>query len=422
MAERGKASKGRNILAAAFGNALEWYDFGIYGFFAVIIGQKFFPSDDPVTSLLSAFATFALGYLVRPLGAVILGQMGDRFGRRPVLLLSIAMVGTATFSIGLLPTYDQVGVLAPLLLILLRFLQGFAVAGEYAGSTVYLIEQATAKRRGLDSSWSLFGQYVGILLGSGLAALIMALLTEAELHAWGWRVPFLLSLLFALGGLLLRWQVPESPAMRAAKAVRRASPLEVLRQEWRATVRFVAILAMSGVGFSLAYVYAVSDAIEQHRLTESKALDINTAALFAAMLFVPIAGALSDRVGRKALALASAGGTLVLAWPLWWLMHQESFLLVLLGQASFAILFSLGWAVYSVMVTENLPLRARCSVIAIATGIAYGILGGLTPLTAAYLVEYSGNDYAPVAVIMLLAATSLMASWRFPDRSGQALP
>ena len=417
MASISSGDHRRNVVAAGFGNLLEWYDFGVYGFFAVIIGQHFFPSDDPFASLLSAFGVFAVGYAARPVGALVLGNLGDKIGRKPVMMLSLAVMGLATFAIGLLPGFDQIGEAAPLLLVGLRLIQGFVVAAESPASTVFLVEQAPAGRRGLHSSWTMFGAMLGILLGSAVGALVSTLLSAAALEAWGWRIPFLLSLLLTVVGLLFRRNLIESPAMAEATPQEGAPVLRALRDHWPALLRYIGLIAMSGVGFYLAYVYAVSDLTQHMKLSTAKALDINSLALFSVLVVVPLAGALSDRIGRKPLAYFAALGTMVLAWPLWWLMHQNDFALILLGQVGFAVLFGAGWAVYTLMITEALPLRARCSVVAIGNGIAYGVFGGLTPLTATYLVERTADDFAPVYMIILLAAVSFVACLKIPERS-----
>lgn len=405
------------MVAAGFGNLLEWYDFGVYGFFAVIIGQHFFPSDDPFASLLSAFGVFAVGYGARPVGALVLGNLGDKIGRKPVMMLSLAVMGLATFAIGLLPGFDQIGDAAPLLLVALRLIQGFVVAVESPASTVFLVEQAPAGRRGFHSSWTMFGAMLGILLGSAIGALVSSVLSDAALHDWGWRVPFLLSLLLTAVGLFFRRNLVESPAMAEAEPQQGLPVIAALRDHLSSLLCYIGLIAMSGVGFYLAYVYAVSDLTQHMKLSTAEALDINSLALFSILIVVPLAGALSDRVGRRPLALTAALGTLILAWPLWWLMHQDSFGLILLGQVGFAVFFGAGWAVYTLMITEALPLRARCSVVAIGNGIAYGIFGGLTPLVATYLVKRTADDFAPVYIIMALAVLSLFACLKIPERA-----
>ena len=415
MATRPGLGSRRNILAGGFGNVLEWYDFGVYGFFAAVIGQQFFPSDDPFASLLSAFGVFAVGYAARPIGGIVLGHIGDKYGRRPVMLLSLGLMGCATFLIGVIPDFDQVGEAAPLLLVALRLLQGFAVSGEYSTSTVFLVEQAPNERRGIVSSWALFGQIFGLLLGSGMGAAVSTVLDTSALHDWGWRLPFLLSAVIAVIGLILRFRLEESPAITGSADDTHIPLARLLRTQWRSIVQYVCLISMGGVGFYLAYVFAVEDLTQHMQVNTAQALDINTLALFAVLVATPLAGALSDRLGRKPLAAIASLGTFVLAWPLWWLMHQPNLALILVGQVGFAVVFATGWSTYALMMTEALPLRARCSVISIGNGIAYGVFGGLTPLVATYLVERTADDFAPVYLLMALALISSVAVLRMQE-------
>ena len=415
MSSREQPGLKNKVVAAGFGNLLEWYDFGVYGFFAVTIGKHFFPQSDPVASLLAAFAAFAVGYGARPLGGMVLGHVGDKFGRKPVMMVSMAVMGLTTFAIGILPGYETIGLAAPILLVLLRLLQGFAVAGEYSSSTVFLLEHAPAHRRAFISSWALFGQFVGLLLGSGMGALMGALLTDGQMQEWGWRVPFLFGVVISLVGMIWRRNLAETPVIEESAATEDSPVMVAFRTAWRSILCYISLILMGGVGFYVAFVYAVSDLTLHMHLSTAQALDINTLALFVIMLSVPFAGLLADRVGRKPLAIFTALGTLVLAWPLWWLIHQESFFLILLGQTCIGVVFAMGWAVYSLMMAETLTPRLRCSVLSIGNGVAYGVFGGLTPLVSTYLVERTGDDFAPVYLMMAFALLSFMAVLRLPE-------
>lgn len=412
----------RNITAAGLGNVLEWYDFGVYGFFAVSIGKHFFPSDDPFASLLSAFGAYAVGSAARPIGALVFGNIGDKFGRLPALKLSIVLMGGATFAIGIMPGYEQIGVAAPLLLVFLRLTQGFAVSGEYSSSTVFLVEQAPKHRRGFVSSWSMFGSMVGVLIGSAVGAAVSTALPDEAVQDWGWRIPFLLSAIFAVAGYLLRRDLAESTAIDAADRPDGQPVLSTIRTEWPMILRYIGIITMGGCGFYLAYVFAVTDLTEHMKISTAKALDINTVALFSILFIIPLSGYLSDRIGRRPLALFASFGTFVLAWPLWWMMHQPNFAVILIGQIGYAVLFATGWSVYALMVTENLSLRARVTVISIGNGVAYGIFGGMTPFVATYLVERTADDFAPVYLLMGLAAISLIAVLGLPETHNRPLP
>lgn len=211
------ASGRNNLLAATIGNVLEWYDFAVYGFLAAIIGKRFFPADDPLASLLASFGVFAIGFLARPLGGFLFGHIGDRFGRKPALLFSLGLMGAGTFAIGVLPDVSQIGDATAVMLVLLRVLQGLSMGGEYTGSAVYLAENAPQDRRGFIASWSQVGCLAGVLLGSGCAALTSNVIGEAEMQAWGWRIPFLFGALIALWGVIVRRYMIESPVLKDEK-------------------------------------------------------------------------------------------------------------------------------------------------------------------------------------------------------------
>ena len=415
MVQTGTQTLKTKILAAGTGNFLEWYDFAIYGFFAAAIGQQFFPSDDPTASLLSAFGVFAVGYGARPLGGVVLGRLADRYGRRPVMLFSISVMGLSTLCIGLLPGYETIGLAAPALLVALRLIQGFSVASEYTTSTVFLLEHAPRHRRGFVSSWSMFGEFFGVVTGSAVGAFAAWFLTDTQMQDWGWRIPFILSAFFTIAGFLLRRGLEESPELTADTREEMPPLAEALRKGWRAIAAYVALILVGGVGFYVAFIYSASDLEVHMHLTTAQALDINTLGQFVIMALFPIAGFMADRIGRKPLAAMTAVGLILFSWPLWWLMHHDSFPLILIGQCLFGAILAFGYPVYGLMMAEALPTRLRCSVLSIGNGIAYGFFGGMTPLTATYLVERTGNDFAPVYLIVIFALVSLAALLRMPE-------
>ena len=411
----GRQSLRFKIVAAGAGNFIEWYDFAIYGFFAAAIGKQFFPSDDPLASLLAAFGVFAVGYGARPLGGVVLGRLADRYGRRPVMLFSVGVMGTATVCIGLLPGYQTIGVAAPALLIALRLLQGFSVAGEYTTSTVFLIEHAPRNQRGFVSSWSMVGEFFGAVTGSAIGALAATILTETQMQDWGWRIPFLLSAIFTLVGFLLRRGIQESPELAQASKAQLLTLKEAVRSGWRPIVAYVCLILVGGVGIYVTFIYSASDLELHMHMSTAEALDINTLGQLAMMAVFPLAGYAADRIGRKPMAMVTFVGLLLFSWPLWWLMHQGSFALTLIGQCLFGLILACGYPVYGLLIAEALPAQLRCSVLSIGNGIAYGFFGGMTPLAATYLVKRTGADYAPVFLIVIFAAISLAALLRLSE-------
>ena len=234
---------------------------------------------------------------------------------------------------------------------------------------------------------------------------------------WGWRIPFLLSSLLATAGLLFRRGLEETPAIEETPPEEGSPAIRAIRQNWRDILRYVSLILMSGIGFYVLFVYAVADLELHMHLSSARALDINTFSLFIIMLAVPVYGLISDHIGRKPLALFAAIGAIVFSWPLWWLMHQNSFVLILIGQATAGLILAAGWSVYGLIATELVSTRLRVTLISIANGIAYGIFGGLTPLIATYLVKRTGDDFTPVYIVMVAAFLSLAAILMIPETS-----
>src|SRR3954471_19140122 len=302
------AQIGKVTAAGMIGNMLEWYDFAIYGYFAAQIGRHFFPHEDAVAQLLSTFGVFAVGYLMRPIGGVIVGHIGDTFGRRAALTFSVVAMAIPTFLIGLLPGYQTMGLLAPIGLIVLRVVQGLSVGGEYTSSMVFLVEHAPEGRRGLMGALGASGATAGILLGSAIGAAFAASMSPAALDAWGWRIPFLLGLVVGIAGYILRRYVLETAVVE-----KRARPpiLETLRDHWRAVAGFAGLSVYSAVSFYIGFVYLVSWLQTADGIPPSRSLDINSLSMVILLPVVTTGGWLSDWIGPKPLmVLASLGGLL----------------------------------------------------------------------------------------------------------------
>jgi MHS family proline/betaine transporter-like MFS transporter len=397
----------RLIVAGVAGNVMEWYDFAVYGYFAQTIGKHFFPSEDPVASLVAAFGVFAAGFLMRPVGGLVFGHIGDRISRKAALTVSVLAMAIPTFLVGLLPDHAQIGVTASVLIVVLRLIQGLSVGGEYTTSVVFLVEGARPNARGLTGSWSVFGSVAGILLGSAVGAVLTSVLSPAAMHAWGWRVPFLLGLAVGLAGLYIRRHIP---AERARPADERSAPSpvrEAFRHEWRAMLRIIGVNVLNAVGFYMIFVYVATYLKEIVHVDAARALDINTINMVILLLLIPVAGALSDRIGRKPLLIVTTVGTLLLAWPLFWMMHHRDFTVILLGQMGFAVLVGIFLGAIPAAMVETLPARVRCSALSIGYNLCLGILGGTTPLVVTYLIARSHNDLSPAFYLMIAAAVSL---------------
>lgn len=410
----------RSVFATTSGNVLEWYDFTAYSFLAPVLGQVFFPSDDHVASLLSAFAVLAVGYLARPVGSVIFGFVGDRIGRKPAMMASVILMGIGSFLIAVLPTHAQIGVAASILLVLIRVIQGISVAGEYTTSGVLLVEQAEPKSRGFVGGWIAFAMMLGCVAGSGIPALLGTVLTEAQIQAWGWRIPFFIGSLVALYSAILRSNITES-ALMAAASERIKSPItSALKNHWKLMLQMVVLLVPTAVIYFIVFVYSASYLTEQMHFTTSQTLDITTLNLIMIAFISLWVGKLSDRYGRRPLFLFGAIGTLLLAWPFWWLMHQDNLYLVFLGQFGFSAFNAIGWGLSITVLVEIAPQRLRCSTVAMGYNFAMAIFGGTTPIVATYLVSRTGDDFTPVYYVMAATLASLFVIVRLPKLIARA--
>jgi MHS family proline/betaine transporter-like MFS transporter len=411
-----------NILSGMIGNVLEWYDFGLYGFLAPIIAVTFFPADAPAVSLLAAFGVFAAGYAARPLGGAVFGWLGDKVGRKPSLIISVTVMGVATFLIGLLPTHAQLGIAAPALLIFLRIAQGLSVGGEYTGSMVFLAEHAPDEKRGLQASWTQFGCLIGFLLGSAIGGLTSKVLGETAMYDWGWRIPFLLSGVIAVAGLVLRRTMTETPVMAALDTSGRSPLAEVFLSDWRIMLRIIALIAAGAVGFYMIFIYSASYLTTRMDLTTAQALNINAFNLLVMLALTPPAAMLSDRFGRRPLLFVAVGGGLVFGWPLWWLMHQDALPAIVFGQMGFAVMFGISFATVPATIAELLPPEVRVSGTSIAYNLSVGIFGGSAPLVATYLVAQTGSDLTPIYYFMAASIPALFVLATIPETARKPLP
>jgi MFS transporter, MHS family, proline/betaine transporter len=402
----------RVIVTGVIGNVLEWYDFAVYGFFAASIGQEFFPHQDRVAQLLSAFGVFALGYLMRPLGGAVTGHIGDRFGRRAALTFSVAAMAIPTFLLGLLPGYRTLGLLAPIGLTLLRMVQGLSVGGEYTGSMVFLIEQAPDGRRGLMGALTACGAIAGILLGSAVGAAFTASISAAALQAWGWRIPFLLGLVIGVAGYILRRQMLETIAMPRRE---RGPIMETLQDHRRTVLGFAGLSVFNAVGFYVSFVYLVSWLQNADHIAAARALEINSFSMAILLAVIVASGLLTDRLGRKPLLLLATILGFVGALPLFWLLNHPSIWLAQLGQLGLVLIIGLYGGALPASLVEAAPFQVRCTAVSLGYNISFGVIGGLTPLVASWLVARTGNEIAPGFLMMAAAAVTFLTILRVPE-------
>ncbi|MEO0796230.1 MAG: MFS transporter [Verrucomicrobiota bacterium] len=395
----------RNILAGSVGNVMEWFDFAVYGFFAPVIGAQFFPSENPVTSLLAAFGVFASGFLARPIGAAFFGHLGDRKGREVVLRWSVILMGVSTCLLGLLPTYEMIGVAAPILLTLLRLVQGFSVGGEYTGSVIYLVERAPIGRRGLIGGWSNFGAVAGFLIGSAVGALITATISKDDIATWGWRVPFILGISIMGLAVFFRRKLEKRDDDEVVDL-----PLPLLmaiKTEWRTMLKIAGIILMANVGFYMMFVYVTTYLSEHFGVSMALALEIDTAAMATLLVFVPLAAWISDKIGRKPVLFAAAIGGLVLTVPLFLAIQHDDPVLIFFGQVGFALIIGASTGANAATLVEITRAPYRCTVISVAYNLTLAIFGGTTPMVATWLIASTGNIMTPAYYIMGMAVITI---------------
>lgn len=402
----------RIIAAGAIGNVLEWYDFAVYGYFAASIGRAFFPKEDPVAQVLAAFGIFAVGYVMRPVGGAIVGHIGDRLGRRAALTFSVAAMAIPTFLVGVLPGYDTLGLFAPIALTALRMIQGLSVGGEYTTSVVFMVERAPADRRGVVGAMACCGAIGGILLGSATGAILAELMPQATLERWGWRIPFLLGLVVGGAGFFLRRHVGEASHLGHGGH----SPLvETFRSHFSLLARLAGLAAFNAVGFYLLFVYIVSWLQLADGIAPAHALGINTINMALMLPMMIGMGWLSDRIGRKPVLLFATVWGLVGALPLFWLMHHDNAWLVLLGQFGFVVAIGAFLGTQPTVMVEATPPEVRCTAIALGYNITLGVIGGLSPLAATWLVQRTGDSLSPAWLLMVAAAISFASVLLFRE-------
>ncbi len=408
---RTPATVRRGVIAGVVGNMLEWYDFALFGFFAAQIGAHFFPATNPTASLLAAYGTFAAGFLMRPIGGAVFGWIGDKFGRKQALQWSVLAMALPSFSIGLLPSEATIGIAAPALLLVFRLLQGLAVGGEYMASSVFLVEGAEPGKRGWMGAWSVFGCFAGTLLGSLAGLLVNATLSPNAVMAYGWRIPFILGITVGLGGIIIRRhfveQVPHQPPAK--------SPLgESFRMHWRTILHLVMLVAGLSVGFYTTFVYSATWLKQVAGVPARTAFEINTLAMALCLVVVLPAGGLSDRVGRRAVLIVVGGLMMALGYPLMALMARGQWAGILVGQAGLALLVAAAAGVLSATMAELAPWRVRCTVLSISYNIGVALLGGTTPLVAAWLVSKTGFVLAPGVYLAVAGGLSFIGAVALP--------
>jgi MHS family proline/betaine transporter-like MFS transporter len=411
----------RAILSCVIGNFMELYDFTLYGFFAIFIGHTFFPSTNPVVSLLSSLATFGVGFIMRPIGGLVMGAYADRIGRKGALIITMAMMAIATGMPGITPGYATIGIWAPVILVLCRLAQGFSTGGEWGGAVIFLAEYAPPGRRGFYASWMQVGVAVGSLAGSGSAWILTATLDPASLNTWGWRIPFLVGFLLLPIGYYLRTRVAETPAFERLVETRKVARAPI-RDAFSSQKRMMGLVCGTSViwnsGGYVLLVYLPVFANQVLKVDLSLALAAAAIGSVVRAILTPPIGVLGDRIGRKAVIQTMNIGFLVLVYPMFlWMKTDPGFTSVLCTSVVAGVLMAMVAGAGPVMLTEQFPTRLRSTPVGIGYNISAAIFGGFAPFICTWLVRQTGDAIAPTYFLLGCALVSLLTVTRLRDRT-----
>lgn len=405
----------KNIVAGSLATMFEWYDYAVYGYFAVIIGKNFFPHADKIMEIMSAFAVFATGFIMRPLGAIFFGYIGDRLGRRKALVLSVVMMAISTCLLGVIPTYNQIGILAPIFLVMIRLVQGIAVGGNYGGSFVFAIEHADANKKGFAGSLVELGVIIGFLLGSAVAVMFSNLLGEDNLQEWGWRIPFLLGLIALFAGVYIQKHTEETPSFqRMQNTVKERTQLpiaSIFKVHKQKMVQAAGFILFDVVGIYILFSYLTTYLTTYTQITTQTALQMNTANLLCMVLCIPLFGMAADRFGYKKIMYFAAVSFLILSYPAFVIFSQGNILQCWIMQFLFAIVMAAVYGVLPVAIVELFPVDVRYSASSFVCNVSAAIFGGTAPWFSTWLIYKTELLTAPALYLMLISIFGFIATY-----------
>lgn len=414
----------RAITASAMGNAVEWFDYGVYSFVVAYVSAAFFPGVSPAVQLLSGFGVFAVSFLIRPIGGLVLGPLGDRLGRKRILAITIVLMSASTFCVGLIPGYATIGVWAPVLLITLRMIQGFSTGGEYGGAATFMAEYAPDRRRGFLGSFLEFGTLTGYILGAGVVTILTATLGETAMADWGWRVPFLIAGPLGIVGLYLRTRLEDTPVftamLKTGSTENAGTQTRTLLAHWRPILVLMGLVTLLNIANYTLLSYMPTYLQRRLDLGGQGSLVITIIVYLAMMAVIPFIGRLSDRIGRKPLWYFSAIGLFVFSIPAYAVMGN-GWVLTVVGFVVLGLLFVPQLATISATFPALFPASIRYAAFAIGYNIATSLFGGTAPLVQEWLGEVTGNRLSPAFYLMAACVVGLVALRFTPETAGKSL-
>ncbi|MBT0722225.1 proline/glycine betaine transporter ProP [Tatumella sp. TA1] len=407
------------ITAASLGNAMEWFDFGVYGFVAYALGKIFFPSATPGIQMIAALATFSVPFLIRPLGGLFFGMLGDKYGRQKILSITIVIMSISTFCIGLIPSYASIGIWAPILLLIAKMAQGFSVGGEYTGASIFVAEYSPDRKRGFMGSWLDFGSIVGFVFGAGVVVLISAIIGEARFMEWGWRLPFFLALPLGMIGLYLRHALEETPAFQqhvdkleqgdreGLQNGPKVSFKDIATKHWKSLLSCIGLVIATNVTYYMLLTYMPSYLSHNLHYSEDHGVLIIIAIMIGMLFIQPIMGMLSDRFGRRPFVIVGSIALFFTAIPAFMLITSNILGLIFAGLLILAVVLNCFTGVMASSLPAMFPTNIRYSALASAFNISI-LIAGLTPTIIAWLVEASNNLFMPAYYLMVVAIIGLI--------------
>ncbi len=413
-----KTSLRKVIISGMLGNGLEWYDYALYAQMSFIISQLFFPGTDENLKLIATFGVFAVGFVFRPLGAILFGYIGDRFGRKASLVIAILMMAIPTGAIGVLPTYEQIGILAPIMLTIIRIFQGLSLGGEFSGSIAYIVEHSPAKHRAFAGSASIVSLIIGFLLGSFVALFFVKILPEESFISWGWRIPFLLGIIIGLVGLYIRSHCDESPIYEEAakKGHLAQKPVRTVFMKHTTTmVKAFALYISVTMPFYLSSVYLLSFTEKKLGLPVESALTINTSSMFAMLIAVIFSAILSDKIGRKPVLLFSVVLMLLSIFPIFLLMGTKNYTAVFVSEVILGLIVGAYIAPIPAVLVELFPTSIRYTGMALSYNFAAAIFGGTAPMVCEWLIGITGSYFSIAFYVAACNIVSIITLYFYKD-------
>lgn len=399
----------RIVISSSIGNALEWYDFLVYGFFASVIGKLFFPADDEWVSLLFAVGSFGVSFITRPVGAIVLGMYADRKGRKAALTLSILLMIVGTLAIAVMPSYARIGIVAPITILLARLVQGFAVGGEFGSATAFMVEHSK-RGRGYYASWQFASQGIATILAAGLGALLTATLFPSELESWGWRLPFFFGLLVGPVGFYIRRHLDETPEFVAEQKKTTVDPQASFKAQWTNLLLAVGVVAQSTVSVYVLQLYMPTYAVKQLHLPAAQSFGVVVLNGGLQFLLSPLFGALSDRIGRIRIMLTTSVLMILLIYPMFALLRAHPTIGALLALQAVSGIFK---AAYSgpmpALMSEIFPTRVRSTGLSLGYSLGVTLFGGFAPFIVTWLIHTTGDTLAPSYYVLTAAVVSGIA-------------